>query len=212
MSGRETKRKLIEKALLFFSRHDYQGSSLEEISRELGVTKGAIYHHFDGKDELFRASVELLLKNLGGILDWYFESDAPLDVILKRIGRHDSLEAGVEELTGVRSVLANYDRFLYMLTTGMKKFPELRVSVGKIYERFIKNISFELSRAIQRGEIRPDTDVEAVAFELSAFYEGSFLLETAGVRLPIGELASRVIDGIMSRVRVSDDDITGSET
>ncbi len=204
MSGQETKQRLTEKALVYFSQHDYQGSSLDEISKELGVTKGAIYHHFDGKDQLFLAAVRLLLSTLSGILDSYFESDAPLDAVLKQVGRLDSLKAGVEDLTGITSVLANYDRFLYMLTTGMKKFPELQESIGRIYQRFIKNITFELSRAIQRGEIRQDTDVEAVAFELTAFYEGTLLLDVAGVRVDNGELIPRVIDSIMSRIRVSE--------
>jgi AcrR family transcriptional regulator len=47
---------LIETALRLFGTHGYAATSIEDIARESGLTKGAVYHHFTGKAELFRAA------------------------------------------------------------------------------------------------------------------------------------------------------------
>jgi AcrR family transcriptional regulator len=38
-----------------FTAKGYAGTSIDEIARLAGVAKGALYHHFSGKDALFRA-------------------------------------------------------------------------------------------------------------------------------------------------------------
>ena len=41
-----------------FAERGYAGVGTEEIVRAAGVTRGALYHHFDGKRELFEAVYE----------------------------------------------------------------------------------------------------------------------------------------------------------
>lgn len=51
-----TKRALIEVAIDLFARRGYAGANLDEIVAGARVTKGALYHHFRGKQELFEAA------------------------------------------------------------------------------------------------------------------------------------------------------------
>ena len=51
-----TKRALVEAALERFASQGYAGSSLDEIVAAARVTKGALYHHFKGKQDLFEAA------------------------------------------------------------------------------------------------------------------------------------------------------------
>lgn len=53
-----TRRTLIAVSRRLFAAHGYAAVGLAEIVRESGVTKGALYHHFAGKAELFRAVLE----------------------------------------------------------------------------------------------------------------------------------------------------------
>ena len=46
-----------------FAAHGYAAVGLAEIVRAAGVTKGALYHHFDSKADLFRA---VLQRGAGG--------------------------------------------------------------------------------------------------------------------------------------------------
>jgi AcrR family transcriptional regulator len=50
-----TKRALVDVAEALFTEHGYAGTSLDEIVAGARVTKGALYHHFSGKQALFEA-------------------------------------------------------------------------------------------------------------------------------------------------------------
>ena len=49
---------LLDAARRLFAADGYQATSLDDVVRAAGVTKGALYHHFDGKRDLFRAVFE----------------------------------------------------------------------------------------------------------------------------------------------------------
>jgi AcrR family transcriptional regulator len=50
-----TTRALISQARVRFAERGYADVSLAEVVEAAGVTKGALYHHFGGKQQLFRA-------------------------------------------------------------------------------------------------------------------------------------------------------------
>ncbi len=54
----ETRRRLLTVARELFAQRGYAAVSLEEIAHAAGVTKGAVYHSFQSKAELFRQVVE----------------------------------------------------------------------------------------------------------------------------------------------------------
>ncbi len=53
-----TRRQLLRQARRLFARRGYGGVSAEEIVRAARVTRGALYHHFSDKRDLFRAVFE----------------------------------------------------------------------------------------------------------------------------------------------------------
>jgi AcrR family transcriptional regulator len=55
-----TRFKILAVARASFVRHGYDGASLEKIAAEADLTKGALYHHFDGKEALFAAVFSLV--------------------------------------------------------------------------------------------------------------------------------------------------------
>lgn len=55
-----TRAALVSTARRLFAEHGYAGVGTEQIVRAAGVTRGALYHHFDGKAGLFRAVFEQL--------------------------------------------------------------------------------------------------------------------------------------------------------
>lgn len=56
----QTRDVLIAAATEVFARRGFEGASLEEIAETAGFTRGAIYKHFDGKEDLFFAVTDLL--------------------------------------------------------------------------------------------------------------------------------------------------------
>lgn len=62
--GRATREALVEAARREFAARGYADTSVDEIVRQTGVTKGAFYHHFSGKRDLFLRVYEDAKKEL----------------------------------------------------------------------------------------------------------------------------------------------------
>lgn len=63
--GEATLKLLVDIARQLFSEAGYAGVSTTAIVEAAGVTRGALYHHFDGKEGLFRAVVEDIQAKIG---------------------------------------------------------------------------------------------------------------------------------------------------
>lgn len=59
-----TRDALIEAGRVLFAERGYAGVGTEEIVRSAGVTRGALYHHFEGKRDLFEAVYERVEREL----------------------------------------------------------------------------------------------------------------------------------------------------
>ena len=57
----ETRRRILDAAFAEFYRNGFQGGSLNRIVEAAGVTKGALFHHFAGKQELGYAVVDEMI-------------------------------------------------------------------------------------------------------------------------------------------------------
>lgn len=53
-----TRRALLDAARSVFAESGYHGAAAEEIVRRAGLTRGALYHHFKDKKDLFRAVID----------------------------------------------------------------------------------------------------------------------------------------------------------
>src|SRR5271169_6803867 len=55
MASRE---RILDSAAKVFGQYGYKLASMELVAQECGLTRQALYHHFDSKEALFRAVVE----------------------------------------------------------------------------------------------------------------------------------------------------------
>src|SRR5436190_12608623 len=62
--ARATREALIQAALQLFTERGYAGVGTEEIVAKAKVTRGALYHHFEDKRDLFRAVFERVEEDL----------------------------------------------------------------------------------------------------------------------------------------------------
>lgn len=60
---------LLTVAVATFNERGYDGTGMEELSRRLGISKSAIYHHVSGKEELLRLAVDRALDALFALLE-----------------------------------------------------------------------------------------------------------------------------------------------
>ena len=57
MAG-DTKERILEAALELFAHSGYLGTSMNDIAKQLGITKAALYKHYAGKQEILDSIVE----------------------------------------------------------------------------------------------------------------------------------------------------------
>ena len=55
-----TKAKIERAALTLFAEHGIDGVSTKQIAKKAGISEGAIYRHFSGKEDLARSMICLL--------------------------------------------------------------------------------------------------------------------------------------------------------
>ena len=55
---RDTKEGILETALELFAQSGYLGTSMNDIAKQLGITKAALYKHYTGKQEILEQIVE----------------------------------------------------------------------------------------------------------------------------------------------------------
>jgi AcrR family transcriptional regulator len=60
---------LLREARRLFAEHGYGGVGLARIVADAAVTKGALYHHFEGKPDLFRAVLEQVQSEVGDAVE-----------------------------------------------------------------------------------------------------------------------------------------------
>jgi AcrR family transcriptional regulator len=103
--GEMTRQALLEAARTLFGERGYAATSLDQVVQAANVTKGALYHHFDGKQELFAAVYEQIKREVSERAATAFLEpdpwedlcagcqamlDAHLDPLIQRIVLHDA--------------------------------------------------------------------------------------------------------------------------
>ena len=63
-----TRRALLDAGRELFAEKGYHGAAAAEVVRRAGVTRGALYHHFEDKRDLFRAVVEEIEGEIDGLV------------------------------------------------------------------------------------------------------------------------------------------------
>lgn len=60
---------VLRRAIELFIRRGYEATSINDLAAELGVTKSAIYHHFDSKEALLAAALNEALEGLSSAVE-----------------------------------------------------------------------------------------------------------------------------------------------
>lgn len=95
---------VLQAAVEVFNERGYDGASMEDLSKRLGIAKSGIYHHVSGKEELLRMALDRALDGLWEAADRARALDAPAIVRLETLVR-DAIAVLVERLPYVTLLL-----------------------------------------------------------------------------------------------------------
>lgn len=182
-----TRDALIEAARLLFAERGYAGVGTEEIVRAAGVTRGALYHHFDGKKELFesvyeRVEIELAQQIASGALD--SGAAAPLEAM--RAGAEMFLRACTEP-EAQRIVLLDGPSVL-----GWDRWREIAAEHG------LGLIEATLQAAIEAGAIAAQPVRPLAHVLMGALDEAAMLVARAEDPERMREEVGRTLDALLA--------------
>ncbi len=162
-----TRRKILEAAFAEFYKNGFQGGSLNQIVEAAGTTKGALFHHFNGKQELGYAVVDEII---GPILEqrWLAPLSDSKDPIadLKRVFRQFA-----KEDTGTGNFIQGCP--LNNLAQEMSPLDEgFRKRIDQLYTTWRKRYADALAAGIAAGTVRKDVAPRKIASLLVASQMG----------------------------------------
>jgi AcrR family transcriptional regulator len=96
---------VLRRAIELFNRQGYDGTSMGDLARDLGLSKSAIYHHVPSKEHLLEQALDEALRELTAVVDSAVaEEDASAGERLRAVV-HRSVEVLVAHLPAVTLLL-----------------------------------------------------------------------------------------------------------
>jgi AcrR family transcriptional regulator len=189
--SQETREALVATARELFAARGYSEVGTEEIVRSAGVTRGALYHHFAGKAELFEAVYEQLEQELVQVSAAAAMESATDPLQALRAGAEAFLQT-CEDPAIQRIALLDAPAVL-----GWERWREVGLENG------LGLVQAVLQEAIDAGQIE-DQPVGPLAHVLmGAIDEGAMLIARAddgGVtRERVGVTIARIVDSLAVR-------------
>ena len=166
--GRATRRRILEAASRLIAERGVAAVSLEDVEREAGVGRSQLYHYFDCRDDLLRSVVDIttdaVLGAQEGLLD-DLDSLAAIDCWFDALValQEQRGAAGGCPIGSLVGQLAERDE-------------QTRTVLACGFERWEQPLVAGLTRMQSRGELRPDTSVQALADMTMAAIQGGLLL------------------------------------
>jgi len=186
------KERLLNVATRLFARHGFEGTSVQDIVDAAGVTKGAMYHYYDSKDDLLYEVYHQVLSMQLSHLEQIAAGPGTPEQRL-RAAAADVVQASLDNLDD----LIVFFRSLHMLPDD--KQAQVRAERRRYHNRFKELVDEGVAAGTFRADISSDIVVHyflSVVNQLGSWYkpDGPLSPDQVGdlfAELLIGGLATR---------------------
>jgi len=162
----DTKEYIIEQSYKLFLKKSYEAVSISDISNAIGFTKGALYHHFRNKEELFKAVIDKYLSVIG------------LVEINEDLSLAEFIESDVEHVKKIIYTICIDElpfvpvNYLSLVIDALRHYPGYAEEGEKFFTGVINKLKVLLNNAIKNGEIRDDIDTNVAALNFFSISVG----------------------------------------
>lgn len=165
----ERKEQILEAAIEVFARSGFHGARMDDIAKQAGLSKGALYWYFDGKDAIIQGIMDRMFAREFEQMGAFIDADIPAKDKLERY-----LELALDDIAHFESLMPIMYEFWAMLLR-KKRVKEV---LGSYYQSFFDIAIPIIQQGIDNGEFR-EVNAEDVAVTIGAFIEGMFVLWAA---------------------------------
>lgn len=162
----DTKEYIIDQAVKLFLNKSYEAVTISDISKSIGFTKGALYHHFLNKEELFKAIIDKYLK-IVGLGD--FKDDITLAEYIEANIAYIKHIVQMISIDGQPFIPTNY---LSLLIDALRHYPGYANHKEQLFNLEVVKLKVILDQAVKNGEIRKDIDTSIIALNFLSITVG----------------------------------------
>ncbi len=168
----DTREYIIDESFKLFLNHSYEAVSISMISEAIGFTKGALYHHFASKEELFKA-----------VIDKHFNIQS-ISIDIERATLAEYTDYCVDHTRSILNKIFNQTSdfnpisYLSLIADSFRHYNGFAEETLKFFDSETEKVETIIRNAITRGEIRSDINTKVVAsqyFSLSIGLAGDFV-------------------------------------
>ncbi|MFZ6049211.1 TetR family transcriptional regulator [Pseudomonas sp. CR3202] len=195
----ETRVQILDATERVFHEKGVSRASLAEIAAAAGVSRGAIYWHFENKTDLFQAMLERIRMPIEELARASESEDEPdplgrMHQLLVRLLRRVELDSQSRRIHEILRHKVEYT----------EELGDLRQQMQDLSAECDLRIAKALRNAVNRGQLPADLDCRRAAISVHAYMEGlqtNWLLVPGGFSL--AEEADKLVDALMDMLRFS---------
>lgn len=186
----EVRERIVAAALRVFGERGFHGATIADVVRESGLSVGAIYTYFKGKDDLFLATCDLASgRGLGELAARLATAATIAEKLAIAVGFYFDSAEGEAEIPG------NAD-FLVQAWAQADAEPAAREMLRRRREQLVMAGTFLIEEGMARGDLPRWLDAGALARAYVALLDGMLLVRAeqgGGYRRADAEGAAREI-------------------
>lgn len=156
LTAEERRAQILRCATAVFARSNYRVAGMAEIAREAGISEPTVYKHFDSKKHLFLTILDKVGASTLRHWEELAQNTSDTLVLLRMIGlsHYDVVQAHPDSLKVQFQALSETED------------DEIRETLKRNFAAYANFIARILAEGKERGQIRPDLDVRAAAWQL----------------------------------------------
>lgn len=169
----DARTRLLQAAFSVVRAQGYAATSVDDLCREAGVTKGAFFHHFRTKDELAVAAANHWSEVTGALFagaPYHRHADALARVLGYLDFRKSLLSGEVREFTCLVGT---------MVQEAYDTAPDIRAACDASISDHAAKIEADLAQAIRERGLERELDARVLALHTQAVLQGAFILAKA---------------------------------
>jgi AcrR family transcriptional regulator len=184
----DTRDYIIDQAFSLFLSKSYEAVSISDISKAIGFTKGALYHHFTNKEELFKAVIDKYLVFTEIETDLENTTLEQYNVLIIK-----NAEKILHNLFGNVTEVIPID-YLSLITDGFRHYAGFAEKMKQFLCTETDKVKQILDNSIKRSEIRGNinTSVIAATYFSSSMGLAGNLLHNNSVELTLKTLKAQL--------------------
>lgn len=167
---KNTKHQILYESFKLFLAYGYHSVTMNDLVKASGLSKGAFYHYFASKEELFKNSIVEFF--FTGLTERKFVPSFMASVQENMNNLIDFKANAYRQLLKATSLEKLDTTYFSLLFEAIKMFPEFRETLGKSLQLEKDTMVEIFTMGIENDEIRKELDPSALAAILSAMLDG----------------------------------------